>query len=225
MSEPEPWASLPKPVRDAVLAVSQVVHFVPDEALFHESDPPTAAYIVTAGRVKRVKHSDVGKDIILEVVGPGELLGEMAVLSDQPHDTSAQALDEVTAWRIGAGDFRRLAADSFAGLALAGVVITTLSRRLREAQDEIRGLAVERVERRIARTLLKLARTVGHREGRTLIVDLSLTRQDIAEMTGSTVETAIRVMSQWRREGIVDTVNSHIVLLDPHRLIAIAEEL
>jgi CRP/FNR family transcriptional regulator len=222
VSEPEPLASLPKSVRDAVLAVAQPVRFVQDETLFHEGDPPTAAYIVTAGQVKRVKHSDVGKDIILEVVGPGALLGEMAALSDQPHDTSAQALDEVAAWRIGASDFRRLMSEH---PALAAVVIATLSRRLREAQDEIRGLAVERVERRIARTLLKLARTVGHRKGRTLVLDLSLTRQDIAEMTGTTVETAIRVMSQWRREGIADTVNSHIVLLDPHRLIAIAEEL
>ena len=225
MSEPEPLALLPKSVRDAVLAVAQPVRFVQDETLFHEGDPSTAAYVITAGQVKRVKHSDVGKDIILEVVGPGALLGEMAALSDQPHDTSAQALDEVVAWRIGASDFRRLVVDGFAGPALAAVVIATLSRRLREAQDEIRGLAVERVERRIARTLLKLARTVGHRQGRTLVLNLTLTRQDIAEMTGTTVETAIRVMSQWRREGIADTVDSHIVLLDPHRLIAIAEEL
>ena len=225
MSEPEPLAFLPKSVRDAVLAAAQPVRFVQDETLFHEGDPSTAAYVITAGQVKRVKHSDVGKDIILEVVGPGALLGEMAALSDQPHDTSAQALDEVVAWRIGASDFRRLMSDGFAGPALAAVVIATLSRRLREAQDEIRGLAVERVERRIARTLLKLARTVGHRQGRTLVLNLTLTRQDIAEMTGTTVETAIRVMSQWRREGIADTVDSHIVLLDPHRLIAIAEEL
>jgi CRP/FNR family transcriptional regulator len=218
----EQLAFLPEPVRDAVTTVARLVHFSPDEILFYEGDPPTAVYIVTAGQVKRVKHSEVGKDIILEVVGPDALLGEMAALSDQPQDASAQTLDEVTAWRVDVDDFRRLVARQ---PALAETVIATLSRRLREAQDEIRSLTVERVERRIARTLLKLAKTVGHREGRTFILDLPLTRQDIAEMTGTTVETAIRVMSKWRRAGIVDTINSHIVLLDPHRLIAISEEL
>ncbi|MBU1880043.1 MAG: helix-turn-helix domain-containing protein, partial [Chloroflexi bacterium] len=76
-----------------------------------------------------------------------------------------------------------------------------------------------------ARTLLKLAKTVGHREGRTFVLDLPLTRQDIAEMTGTTVETVIRVMSKWRRDNMVDTIDNHIVLQDPHRLIAISEEL
>ncbi len=216
---------LPAPVRDVVLGAARLAHFAPDETLFHEGDPPAAAYIIETGQVKRVKHSDVGKDLILEVAGPGTLLGEMAVLFDQPYDVSAQALDEVAAWRISAPDFRRLVADGFAGPALAAAVMATLSRRLREAQREILSLAVERVERRIARTLLKLAGTVGHREGRTFVLDLPLTRQDIAEMTGTTVETTIRVMSQWRRAGIVDTIDSQIVLLDPHRLITICEEL
>lgn len=222
MSGSGPLDFLPQPVREAMAAVARPARFAPDEALFHEGDPPTAVYVIAAGQIKRVKHSDVGKDIILEVVGPGVLLGEMAALADRSHDASAQTLDEVTTWRVGADDFRRLVAKH---PALAKVVIATLSHRLHEAQDEIRSLAVERVERRIARTLLKLTKTVGHREGRTFVLDLSLTRQDIAEMTGTTVETAIRVMSKWRRAGIADTVNGHIVLLDPHRLIAISEEL
>jgi len=214
--------SLPASARDAVVAVARPARFAPDETLFHEGEPPAAVYIVAAGQVKRVKHSDVGKDIILEVVGPGATLGEMAALSHQPYDVSAQPLEEVTAWRVGSDDFCQLVASH---PALADLVIATVSRRLREAQDEIRSLTVERVERRIARTLLKLAKTVGHREGRTFVLDLPLTRQDIAEMTGTTVETAIRIMSQWRRADIVDTIDGHIVLLDPHRLIAIAEEL
>lgn len=222
MSGPRELDSLPEPVRNAMTAVARLVYFAPAETLFHEGDPPMAAYIIETGQVKRVKHSDVGKDLILEVAGPGAFLGEVAALFNQPHDTSAQALDEVAAWRVGAPDFRRLVAEH---PALAQAVLATLGRRLREAQGEILSLAVERVERRVARTLLKLAGTVGHREGRTFVLDLPLTRQDIAEMTGTTVETTIRIMSAWRRAGIVDTIDSQIVLLDPHRLIAICEEL
>lgn len=222
MNDPEPWASLPESVRGAVAALARPIHFTPDRSLFHEGDPASAVYVVAVGQVKRVKHSDVGKDIILEVVGPGALLGATATLSNRHYDTSALPLDEGTAWRIDADDFRRLVAQY---PDLSGIIIAMLSDRLREAQDEIRSLVVERVERRIARTLLKLAKTIGHREGRTFVLDLPLTRQDIAEMTGTTVETTIRIMSQWRRMDIADTVNGHIILLDPHRLIAISEEL
>ncbi|MBU0493950.1 MAG: Crp/Fnr family transcriptional regulator [Chloroflexi bacterium] len=222
MTEIDWLTALPTSARDQLRATARVAHLTADESLFHEGDRPTAVYIVVAGQVKRVKHSDVGKDIILEVVGPGAMLGEMAVLARQPHDTSAQTLDEVTVWRVEADDWRRLVARY---PALGQVVIAALSRRLSEAQDTIRGLTVDRVERRIARTLLKLAKTVGHREGRTFVLDLPLTRQDIAEMTGTTVETVIRVMSKWRRDNMVDTIDNHIVLQDPHRLIAISEEL
>ncbi|MCG2739280.1 MAG: Crp/Fnr family transcriptional regulator, partial [Syntrophaceae bacterium] len=99
-------------------------------------------------------------------------------------------------------------------------------RQLREAQETIKSMAVERVERRIARILLKLAATTGSSsEGGIIVIELPLTRQDIAEMAGSTVETAIRTMSRFRKKGLVQTKQGRVTILQPHELVKIAEEL
>ena len=88
----------------------------------------------------------------------------------------------------------------------------------------IKSMAVERVERRIARILLKLAATTGSSSEEGIVIELSLTRQDIAEMVGTTVETAIRTMSKFRKKGLVQTKRGRVVILDPHQLVRIAEE-
>ena len=87
-------------------------------------------------------------------------------------------------------------------------------------------MAVERVERRIARLLLKLAGSLGKMTGgERILIDMPLTRQDIAEMTGTTVESAIRVMSKFRKQGLIDSRNGKVSLINPHALVRIADEL
>ncbi len=109
--------------------------------------------------------------------------------------------------------------------ALALRVIEEQGRRLREAQETVKSMAVERVERRIARILLKLAATTGSSNEDGITIELSLTRQDIAQMTGTTVETAIRTMSRFRKKGLVRTKRGRVTILKPHQLVKIAEEL
>jgi CRP/FNR family transcriptional regulator len=104
-------------------------------------------------------------------------------------------------------------------------IIDSLGRRLNEAYDTIRSLAVERVERRIARLLLKLANSVGQASGAAIVIDMPLTRQDIAEMTGTTVESAIRVMSKFRKQGLIVSRSGKLTLTEPHSLVVIADEL
>jgi CRP-like cAMP-binding protein len=102
-------------------------------------------------------------------------------------------------------------------------VISDLGSRLRSSAEQIRSLAVERVEQRIARTLLKLGESSGSRLPEGLIIEMPLTRQDVADMTGTTVETAIRVMSKFRRAGFIRTRRGKVVLLDQEALHQIAE--
>jgi len=108
--------------------------------------------------------------------------------------------------------------------ALALGLIEELGHRLREAQEMIKSMAVERVERRIARILLKLAATTGSSSEEGIVIELPLTRQDIAEMAGTTVETAIRTMSKFRKKGLVQTKRGRVTILEPHQLVKIAEE-
>jgi CRP/FNR family transcriptional regulator len=149
------------------------------------------------------------------------MFGEMAVFDGVPYSASAQAMEDVAVVSISRPDFFRLL-ERYPGVSLA--LISELSRRLRSASDLVHSLAVERVERRIARMLLKLAASTAQRNTNGLVIDLPLTRQDIADMTGTTVETAIRVMSRFRKEGLITTVRGRVTILDPEGLRDVAEE-
>ncbi|NOX61858.1 MAG: Crp/Fnr family transcriptional regulator [Chloroflexi bacterium] len=198
-------------------------HCYPKDAyLFFQGDPPDALYIIWIGRVKLVRHTDHGRDVVLEVLGPGQLIGEMAVLDGRPYSATAQTLEEVAVVTIARRDFFTIL-ERYPRVAMG--VISELTRRLRLTNELVRSLAVDRVEQRIARTLLRLADLAGRpyeQQDEAILIDMPLTRQDIAEMTGTTVETAIRVMSRLRRQGLVTNARSRIIVLNPQELKVVA---
>jgi CRP-like cAMP-binding protein len=196
-------------------------HFGKDDYIFFEGDPSSWLGVVLDGRVKMIKHSEAGKDVVLDVISPGEMLGEVAAFNGESYPFTAQAMEPTVVATIHQDDYLRLL-NQYPALALR--VIEELGRRLREAQDMIRSMAVERVERRIARILLKLAATTGSSSEDGILIELPLTRQDIAEMAGTTVETAIRTMSKFRKKGLVRTKRGRVTILEPHQLVKIAEE-
>jgi CRP-like cAMP-binding protein len=196
-------------------------HFGKDDYIFFEGDPSSWLGVVLDGRVKMIKHSEAGKDVVLNVISPGEMLGEVAAFNGEPYPATAQAMEPTVVASIHQDDYLRLL-NQYPALALR--VIEELGRRLREAQDMIRSMAVERVERRIARILLKLAATTGSSNEDGILIELPLSRQDIAEMAGTTVETAIRTMSKFRKKGLVRTKRGQVTILEPHQLVKIAEE-
>jgi CRP-like cAMP-binding protein len=196
-------------------------HFGKDEYIFFEGDPSSWLGLILEGRVKMIKHSEAGKDVVLDVISPGELLDEMAAFNGEPHPATAQAMEPTVLASIHRDGYLHLL-KQYPALALR--VIEELGRRLREAHETIKSMAVERVERRIARILLKLAATTGSSSEEGIIIELPLTRQDIAEMAGTTVETAIRTMSRFRKKGLVQTRRGRVIILEPHQLVRIAEE-
>lgn len=195
-----------------------------DSYLFFQGDQPDALYILWMGRVKLVRHTDHGRDVVLEVLGPNQLLGEMAVLDGRPYSATALTLEEVAVVAIARRDFYTIL-DRYPRVAHG--VISELSRRLRLTTELVRSLAVDRVEQRIARTLLRLADLAGksHHSGEeAVLIDMPLTRQDIAEMTGTTVETAIRVMSRFRKAGLVSSQRGRVIILKPDDLTEVARK-
>lgn len=193
-----------------------------DDYVFFEGESPVQVWFVESGRVKLLKHSDTGKDVIVTVVPAGGVVGEFSLGSEVPYPVTAQTVGHAVMLAVPRQAFLellRLHPD------LGLLVINNLGRHLDEAYETIRSLAVERVERRIARLLLKLAASVGKASGRNIIIDMPLTRQDIAEMTGTTVESAIRVMSKLRKQGVVESREGKLYLTEPHALVVIADEL
>lgn len=201
--------------------------FEKDEYLFFEGDPAEWLVFVAQGRVKVIKHSESGRETILATFGPGQIVGEVGVLVGNTYPATAQALEPAVTYS--------LHRDVYADLVrshpdLAWALIAELGRRLQRAHETIRSLAVEKVERRVARVLLRMANTAGERleEAGTpgaVRITVPLSRQDIADMAGTVIETAIRTLSKFQRQGLLETREGHIVLLNPHELVAIAEEL
>jgi CRP-like cAMP-binding protein len=194
-----------------------------DEYLFFEGDAADWLVFVASGRVKMIKHSDTGRETILAAFGPGQIVGEVGVLVGDAYPATAQALEPTVTLSIRRGDYVDLV---HRNPDLAWALIAELGQRLQRAHETIRSLAVEKVERRVARVLLRMASASGERlEGGAVRITAPLSRQDIADMAGTVLETAIRTLSRFQKQGLLETKQGRIVLLKPHQLVAIAEEL
>jgi CRP-like cAMP-binding protein len=214
-------ATLPEGVQKALLPFFRLRELHTDEYLFFEGDSADMLYVAGTGRIKVLRHSDAGKDIVLGVLSEGDLLGSLDIVEAEEYSVAAQAMELSQVWSIRKDDYMRMA-DRYP--VLLEYLVRSLAEQLKDAYDMIQSLAVERVERRIARVLLRLASAIGERTDEGIVIASPLTRQDIADMTGTTVETAIRVMSRFTKEDIIRSKRGQVTLLEPHRLVLIAEE-
>jgi CRP-like cAMP-binding protein len=202
-------------------SLCQVESFTKGDYIFLECDSPRNLYVVSRGEVKLLKQTEDGRETIVEMAYESEIFGEEAIFDGQPYPLTAQALSDVELLAISRGDFFAFLRDN-PDLALE--IITELGARLRESQNTIRALAMERVEWRIARILLILSRKAGVVREDEVSIDLPLTRQDIADMAATTVETAIRVLSNFKKLGLVETEKGKIILRDKNQLESMVSE-
>jgi len=200
---------------DRLYSLCSSDNFSKGEYVFLECDPPRKLYVVVKGEVKLLKQTEDGREMIVEMAYPGEVFGEEAIFDGEPYPLTAQALGDVELLSVSRTDFFAFLRDN-PDLALE--IITELGQRLREAQNTIRALAMERVEWRIARTLLMLSRKAGVVDADGVSIDLPLTRQDIADMAATTVETTIRVLSNFKKLGLVETEKGRIIIRDKPKL-------
>ena len=192
--------------------VTAVRSFESGEFVFWEGDAPDWFYVVAEGRIKVVKYSSSGKEFIVAFFGRGEMFGEVAVFESRPYPASAQAATDAKVLGIKKEDFLSFLSDR---PQVAVRIINVLGGRLRDAQGRLSDFAGERVEQRLARTLLMLSSKLGS--------VLPFTRQEIADMVGTTTETVIRVMSRLRDGGIIRSARGKIIILDEAKLRLLSE--
>jgi CRP/FNR family transcriptional regulator, nitrogen oxide reductase regulator len=207
--------------RRTVAEVSRVQHFGKGETIFEQESPSEALYAITAGRVKLFKMMPNGKDLILEVFGPGDPLGAVAVYMDRPFPASATALEDTTCVIIPRQALFRLLESN---PSLVRGLLLGMTTRLVELTNRLAELTGGRIEPRFARLFLKLAAQTGRPERGGTFIPLGLSRQELADMTGTTVETCIRIMSRWNKDAIVRTEKDGFVILDRPGLEAITRE-
>ena len=193
--------------------------FAQDNLIFLEGDPADRLWVVQDGQVKIVKQSADGQESLLEVIMPGEMFGGAGILFPI-HPATAIAMTDVTLLSLERSAFIQLLRQ-FPDISLR--IISLLGDRLRAAMH-MRALSTEHVDIRLAHILLKLANKIGIPEAEGVRINMPLSRQDLADMAGTTIETAIRIMSRFRKENLVMTEpGGYVVITDSDRLADLAE--
>jgi CRP-like cAMP-binding protein len=185
------------------------------ETVFSEGDPSEWFYIVTKGKIKITKLSQDGKELILEVISPTEFFGGIAVVRGFPYPANAVAMEDTELLKLSRKDLLSLM-DRFPSLMYC--MAMNIGDRIKGSHETLKSIALEKVEARIAALLLKLADKAGEKVSEGVLLQMKLTKQDIAEMVGTTVETAIRTMSKLSKAGIVTSKSGKILLRDSDKL-------
>ncbi len=189
--------------------------------LFRQGDAGGTAFVVVSGRLRLIQHTISGHDVALDIYGPGELITpSAATLAAERHTASCEALNAAVVFAL---PMESLFVSMTASPGLMRRVFGGVLTQLRDAQDHARELAAETAERRIARAVIRMASKTGVPDGGNIRIDVPITRQAIAELSGTTLHTASRVLSDWHRAKWVYAGRETLTLLLPRALHDIAE--
>lgn len=215
------FAELPTGTIDTIAQRGIVRPYSAGSLLFLIGQQAAHVHFLLSGQVKIVHETDDGQEVIFRLIQPGEFFGGAGGWGSPAYPATAIALEDARVFR--------LPADTFAALVeshpeLARAIIREMGTRLREAEARIRELQAERVERRIARTLLRLAGKTGQKSAAGIRIDLPQSRQHLAELSGATLSTVSRVLSEWDRQGLILAGRERVTIVRPHELVMIAED-
>ena len=214
------FASLPERELTALAVVGHDERYRPRDWIFMEGEPADWFCVVRAGRVKILRAARGGKEVVLELLGPGEPFGGVAVIERRPYPASAQATEASAVLKI---PREPIVALSERHPGVIREMALMIGRRLRAAHESVRSLAADPVEARLAAALLRLAERDGERGPNGVTLPYHLTRQSLADMIGTTVETTIRIVSRWQKDRLVRDEGGRLLLADPEALRALAD--
>ena len=194
------------------------------EFFFFQGDPATYFYVLITGRAKLLQTNPAGQQVNLRTINEWQMFGALgAVRENAVYPASAQALESSAALAI-ESNFLKEMMQTRPNLSVN--LMQLMTSYIMEMQERYRELATERVERRIALTVLRWAAQVGKRiSSEEMIVELPLSRQDMAEACGTTIFTVSRVLADWERRGLVEAGRERVVIRNPHGLVQISEGL
>jgi CRP/FNR family transcriptional regulator len=206
--------------RQRLLLELTETHYGKGEFIFREGDPTEYFHIVKEGTVKCVKSTPEGKECTLKMLMPGDLFCcDAAAFEGSRHPGTAQPMGDVSILRMNKkAYFEMLRRSPDAAIE----VIKYLGNRLNEAQEKAKVLALDRADQRLASLLIDLATRSGVKDPQGTRLAIRLTRQDMANMVGTTTETAIRIMSRFKRKRLVSGTANRLVIRDLPRLKALA---
>lgn len=194
--------------------------FSSGEFLYYSGDPAESLFIIAEGRVKLLRHATTGKDVLIDLLIPGEFFGGLSTASGSTYFETAQALTSVCALTISREKFRAILT-RFPEVGMQ--VLDLVTARLEAAHATIQQLSSQSADQRIAYTLLKLVAKLGETHEVGLLIQTPLSRDELADMTATTPETVSRIISQFQRDGLINTGREWIAVTDLAALREIAE--
>ncbi len=205
---------------DRMLARATLRRIAVGDSVFEQGQVASDFFLLLHGRLKVTQVTPDGQQIIVRMVNPGDIFGFTKALQrpDYPATPTAAAESVVICWPNAVwGEFVEQSPH------LAVNAMQSIGQRLQEAHTRIREMATEEVERRVAHAVLRLIRQAGKKEGTGIRIDFPISRQDIAEMTGTTLHTVSRIFSAWEAKGLVEGGRQKLLVLDAHGLQVLAE--
>ncbi len=198
--------------------------FKKGQILFFEGNRPNGLFCVGKGTLKLYKTGSTGKEQIIRLVFPGDILGYRALIADEPYSATAEALEEGEACIITRDEFQSLLDQN---PAFSQTLLKALCQDLGIMRDRLLQMAQKSVRERLAETLLLLLETGEKHQpiqpfGDRWIIPINLPREDLANIAGTSTETVIRLLTEFKNEGLVETVGKQTHILDRKELRRVA---
>jgi len=209
------FAALPAAAHRALADAASPSEIRKQIQLFAQGDPADALVLVVAGKVRLAQTGEDGSVVVVRFISPGEVFGCVAVVDDAHYPVSGDVVEagEILMWPR-----HELQTIVAAHPQVAMAATATIAGRMRELQERFREVSTQRVDQRVAKALGRLAAQTGRDSGEAVVLDLPLSRLDLAEMTGTTLFTVSRLLSGWQRDGILEVGRQRVAILDPDAL-------
>jgi CRP-like cAMP-binding protein len=215
------FAGLAPAELDAILAEARSIRYPKNSAVFEEGGDAHSFFVLLHGHVRASKMTPAGQQVVVRYVTPGEIFGVAPAIRLTKYPATATAVDDSVALAWPSAAWPRLVAQH---PTIATNTLETVGSRLQETHTRVIEMSTQQVERRVAHALLRLARQAGRKVEQGVEIDFPISRQDIAEMTGTTLHTVSRTLSAWESQGLIESGRQRVVLRDPHRLFTLAEQ-
>ena len=190
----------------------KVRNYKKKSSIFHETDYPNHLYFISKGRIKTFKSNQEGKDLILGVHSEGEFLGYNALITNTPYSESAEALEDSELYVVPKQDFEAL---MYTNRDVTRKFIQILSNNLQEKEEQMLHLAYNSVRQRVAEALLNLESKYNKDTPGDM---LSISREDLANIVGTSPESVIRTLSDFKDEKSIEIKSGKIKILDKGKL-------
>jgi len=221
LGKTEIFRGAPVEVLREAQAASFRKRFAAGEVVFQQGDAATSLVLVIVGRLRASQTTSDGQQIIIQYLGPGQIAGYTTLSGGDCHPGTVTAVDDthLVGW-TGAAIRDIMTRHSIVAIN----AVAMLGTRYHDMQVRLRELSTEKVERRLAHTILRLAQQAGRRTSHGVEIAFPVSRQDLAEMAGTTLHTVSRTLSGWEDQGIVDCGRRRVILCKAQTLTAIADE-